>query len=167
MIVYKLSDRFCPNDFHPLSVLFLQLTKQINMIKFFRQIRQQLLAQNKFTKYLIYAIGEIILVVIGILIALQVNNYNEAKKQEIKTKEILTKIHEELAINIQKSDDIIEYYKMKDSLFYLFFNDKFTIADYKEIGLSEVPYLTLSYRDLQIVDNAYKSLIQEAANIFH
>ena len=89
------------------------------MIKFFRKIRQQLLTQNKFTKYLLYAIGEIILVVIGILIALQVNNYNEAKKQELKTKEILTKIHEELALNIQKSDDIIEFYKMKDSLFYL------------------------------------------------
>ena len=57
------------------------------MIKFFRKIRQRLLTENKFSKYLLYAIGEIILVVIGILIALQVNNYNEAKKQEIKTKE--------------------------------------------------------------------------------
>jgi len=87
------------------------------MIKFFRKIRQQLIAQNKFTKYLLYAIGEIILVVIGILIALQVNNYNEAKKQEIKTKEILTKIHEELAINIQNSDEIIEFYKVNLSFY--------------------------------------------------
>jgi len=47
------------------------------MIKFFRKIRQQLLAENKFTKYLIYAIGEIVLVVIGILIALSINNWNE------------------------------------------------------------------------------------------
>jgi len=46
------------------------------MIKFFRKIRQKLLSENKFNKYLIYAIGEIILVVIGILIALQVNNWN-------------------------------------------------------------------------------------------
>lgn len=57
------------------------------MIKFFRKIRQQLLSENKFSKYLIYAIGEIILVVIGILIALQINNYNEAKK--LKDKEII------------------------------------------------------------------------------
>ena len=47
------------------------------MIKFFRKIRQKLLAENRFSKYLIYAIGEIVLVVIGILIALQINNWNK------------------------------------------------------------------------------------------
>lgn len=50
------------------------------MIKFFRTIRQKMLNDNKFRKYLIYAIGEIILVVIGILIALQINNANENRK---------------------------------------------------------------------------------------
>jgi len=50
------------------------------MIKFFRSIRQRLLSENKFSKYLIYAIGEIVLVVIGILIALRINNWNESKK---------------------------------------------------------------------------------------
>jgi len=44
------------------------------MIKFFRKIRQSLLAENKYSKYLLYALGEIILVVIGILIALQITN---------------------------------------------------------------------------------------------
>ena len=54
------------------------------MIKFFRKIRHRLFAENKTSKYLMYAIGEIILVVIGILIALQINNWNTAriKKQE-------------------------------------------------------------------------------------
>ena len=46
------------------------------MIKFFRHIRQNLLNEGKTTKYFKYAIGEIILVVIGILIALQINNWN-------------------------------------------------------------------------------------------
>ncbi|WP_350290034.1 DUF6090 family protein [uncultured Croceitalea sp.] len=55
------------------------------MIKFFRKIRQNLLSENKFSKYLIYAVGEIILVVIGILIALQINNWNENRKSEIET----------------------------------------------------------------------------------
>ncbi len=49
------------------------------MIKFFRKIRQKTLTENKFSKYLIYAIGEIILVVIGILIALNINNWNNNK----------------------------------------------------------------------------------------
>ncbi len=52
------------------------------MIKFFRKIIQKLLTENKFSKYLIYAVGEIVLVVIGILIALQINNLNEQSKKE-------------------------------------------------------------------------------------
>ena len=50
------------------------------MIKFFRKIRRRLLSENNFSKYLIYAIGEIILVVVGILIALQINTANENRK---------------------------------------------------------------------------------------
>jgi len=56
------------------------------MIKFFRNIRQKLAAENKVMAYLRYAIGEILLVVIGILIALQINNWNEKRQQsELKT----------------------------------------------------------------------------------
>ena len=62
------------------------------MIKFFRKIRQKLLSENKFNKYIVYAIGEIILVVIGILIALQINNNNEATKNKEKEKIILKEI---------------------------------------------------------------------------
>lgn len=51
------------------------------MLKLFRNIRQNLIMENKTSKYLKYAIGEIVLVVIGILIALQVNNSNEGRKQ--------------------------------------------------------------------------------------
>jgi len=47
------------------------------MIKFFRKIRQKLVSENRFTKYMIYALGELLLVVIGILIALQINNWNQ------------------------------------------------------------------------------------------
>lgn len=50
------------------------------MIKFFRRIRKKLLSENKFSKYILYAIGEIILVVIGILIALQIGNWNNIRR---------------------------------------------------------------------------------------
>ena len=50
------------------------------MIKFFRNIRKDLMEKNKTSRYIKYAIGEIILVVIGILIALQINNWNENRK---------------------------------------------------------------------------------------
>ena len=54
------------------------------MLKFFHQIRKRLLSENRFSKYLFYAVGEILLVVIGILIALQINNWNNNKKNEQK-----------------------------------------------------------------------------------
>lgn len=56
------------------------------MLPFFRKIRQGLLRNNKFSKYLLYAIGEIILVVFGILIALQINNWNEYQKERKREK---------------------------------------------------------------------------------
>jgi hypothetical protein len=52
------------------------------MIKFFRKIRQEMLTENKFSRYVLYAIGEILLVIIGILIALSINNWNENNKLE-------------------------------------------------------------------------------------
>ena len=56
------------------------------MLHFFRKIRHDLIADSKFYKYLKYAIGEIVLVVLGILIALQINNWNE--KRNISKKEL-------------------------------------------------------------------------------
>lgn len=63
------------------------------MLKFFRKIRQQLLQEGSFQKYLLYAIGEIALVMIGILLALQVNNWNENRKKLSAEKTILKAIH--------------------------------------------------------------------------
>ncbi len=72
------------------------------MTKFFRKIRQNLLMENKTGKYLKYAIGEIILVVIGILIALQINNWNERKKNISQAEKHL----ETVKLNLQ--DDILQ-----------------------------------------------------------
>ena len=74
------------------------------MIKFFRKIRQNLLTENKFSKYLIYAIGEIILVVIGILIALSINNWNEKSKNKKQEKHVLLQLKEEYKENLTELD---------------------------------------------------------------
>ncbi len=70
------------------------------MIKFFRHIRKNLLMENKTGKYFKYAIGEIILVVIGILIALQINNWNSKQKDIAKEQQILLSLQEEFKQNI-------------------------------------------------------------------
>lgn len=76
------------------------------MIKFFRRIRQKLLSENKFSKYLLYAIGEIILVVIGILIALQINNWNERRKNTAKESVLLKQINRDFRSNKIQLDSI-------------------------------------------------------------
>ena len=71
------------------------------MINFFRKIRKKLLTQNKVSKYLLYAIGEIVLVVIGILIALQINTWNEKQKNKNQVKSYAQKLILDLYQDIQ------------------------------------------------------------------
>ncbi|MFY0698599.1 MAG: hypothetical protein JXR11_12145 [Balneola sp.] len=80
------------------------------MIKFFRKIRQKMLTENKFSKYLIYAVGEIFLVVIGILIALQINNWNEDQKKTVLESQYLIRLREEATWNIQQIESNKELY---------------------------------------------------------
>ncbi|MGS0523860.1 DUF6090 family protein [Zobellia nedashkovskayae] len=90
------------------------------MIKFFRHIRQQLLSENKFSKYLLYAIGEIVLVVIGILIALQINNRNNYNEQRSLEHEYLLSLQAEFETNLNKINTSIEENKQRiESLDYL------------------------------------------------
>ena len=83
------------------------------MLKFFRGIRQNFLSENKFSQYILYAIGEIVLVVIGILIALQINNWNELRKNEDNTVLMLRQLREENSSNIS---ELLEGKIYRDSL---------------------------------------------------
>ena len=82
------------------------------MIKFFRKIRQNLISAGKAGSYLKYAIGEIVLVVIGILIALQINNWNQERKikqkETIVLKELLTSINSDLKAYKTHTDPSLE-----------------------------------------------------------
>ena len=69
------------------------------MINVLRRIRQKMIKENTFSKYLMYAIGEIILVVIGILIALQINNWNEARKATIQEITLLKNIQQDIELD--------------------------------------------------------------------
>ena len=80
------------------------------MIKFFRKIRQKLLSENKLSKYLIYAVGEIILVVIGILIALAINNWTNEKRVHSEEIATLQKLIQDLKSDNKRYLDNIEFY---------------------------------------------------------
>ena len=71
------------------------------MLTFFRRIRKELLGEGSASKYFLYAIGEILLVMIGILLALQVNNWNEERKKEAIEKDLLLGIKENILGNIE------------------------------------------------------------------
>ena len=79
------------------------------MIKFFRHIRKSLLMENKTGKYFKYAIGEIILVMIGILLALQVNTWNEIRKDNDKEQQILKQLAEEYKSNLLQLEQKIAH----------------------------------------------------------
>ena len=78
------------------------------MIKFFRKIRLQLLTEKKISRYFLYAIGEIILVVLGILIALSVNNWNEERKTEKLEINMLDQVKKGLIFDLNQVEEIIE-----------------------------------------------------------
>ena len=77
------------------------------MIKLFRKIRQKMLIENKISKYLIYAIGEIVLVVIGIFIAIQLNNLNENRKLQNKEDEYYCKFLEDVQQDLTQIETLI------------------------------------------------------------
>ncbi|GMQ25458.1 hypothetical protein Aoki45_21400 [Algoriphagus sp. oki45] len=128
------------------------------MISLFRKIRQKLLQQNRVTRYLAYAVGEIVLVVIGILIALQINTWNEQRKDKEKENSILLGLYteslgnrENLKTTIQHHEALLETTKSLMGLFYL--------SDYelKNYNLDSLIERTIDFRDF----NPSLSVIQD------
>lgn len=131
------------------------------MIKLFRKIRQKLLTENKFSKYLIYAIGEVVLVVIGILIAISLNNWNIEngnKKTVTKNSKILIEnlekdsvYIEEMIIKIQKDEDDLSSFQARLS------SRTITLDTLMKIARHEFnPFtLTINFEN----ENAYKTMV--------
>lgn len=81
------------------------------MINLFRKIRQNSVFKNRFSHYLIYAIGEIILVVIGIIIALQLNNWNDERKEGMRAIKLLQNLQEEFSQDSIKINTMVNFEK--------------------------------------------------------
>ena len=81
------------------------------MVSIFRKIRHKLLKTNRVTSYVFYAIGEIVLVMVGILLALQVNNWNETRKFNNTINNTIQTIFNDLATDTTYASGIIEFYE--------------------------------------------------------
>lgn len=133
------------------------------MLRFFRKIRQNLFQEKKIGRYLAYAFGEVALVIIGIMIAVGLNNMNEAKAQDKKIQAILKQIRSELVSTIEDSNGLIQYFQRKDSLIYLVMNRKASEEDFKNPenggGLRSI---SVNYRTLTIQDDGFNNLMQKS-----
>ena len=141
------------------------------MIKFFRHIRKTLISENKMGKYFKYAIGEILLVVIGILIALQINNWNEHKKAVQKEIEVLEAITLDLDFNIKeinlllndrvlnlnkisKSIELLIEYLESDKSYHDSLRVHFTRSNsYYEVNLKNTAYQSLTSIGIDLIQN--------------
>ncbi|MEX0997352.1 MAG: DUF6090 family protein [Flavobacteriaceae bacterium] len=130
------------------------------MIKFFRNIRKKLIEQNKVRNYFFYAIGEILLVVIGILIALQVNDWNENLKNKNKEQLILRDLHIEFQKNKEKLQSIIlhhqEIIKATTEVLNLIKEPESVILQH---NIDSLLYLTIDHYDFSPSESAISELI--------
>lgn len=126
------------------------------MIKIFRKIRQNFIMKNESSKYLKYAIGEIVLVVIGILIAVSINEWSESRKQKQELLNIYTIVAKDLKNDISHVESVIEGYQKKEPLFNKVLEGKMTKEDY-ETCINCTRIIT-GYQDLTINKNGYNLL---------
>jgi hypothetical protein len=152
------------------------------MIKFFRKIRYNLLEQNKFSKYLLYAIGEIVLVVIGILIALSINNWNENRKTEVKIKNSVVALRNDLIqdtiLITARLPFINEHYDLNESLRARVAKPNATVDTLIQImryefnpnWIVQIPYNTNTYNSLNqtgLIENLSGSLKATIKNFYN
>lgn len=137
------------------------------MIKIFRKNRKNMLKDNKFSKYFLYALGEIILVVIGILIALSINNWNELKKTRNTEKVYLIEIKSDLIQDTLLLSQVIKDHKWR--IAQLMSQDTTIDFIFEEIigklpkvgGVSRLEYIFYTDRKFRPKIGTYNSMISE------
>lgn len=157
------------------------LKLNIQMIPIFRKIRKKMLDDNRPLKYIRYAIGEIILVVIGILIALQINNWNEQRKDHIKLRSNLIEIKASLENDLKllnASGVTLDSYEGSGIYLLNFLSDKLEVVDstqlkssflftgfYIDFSLNSVPYEKLAKENnLELIMN--DSIVTVLSNFY-
>ncbi len=138
------------------------------MIRFFRKIRQRLMSEGNVSKYLLYSIGEILLVVIGILIALQINNWNQKINDRNEQYSILEGILSDLEQDVESLNERVADFEMRltyfasiDTTFEL--NRNYDVYRALEDTSQVLNYIWLMHRPKSFRSNhgTYKSMISD------
>lgn len=131
------------------------------MINIFRKIRKQLANDNKPLKYMRYAFGEIILVVIGILIALQINSWNKDRIAKMEEKQILKNLHNEFQENEYLLNEVVDInvkcFNTGVSIMGLFGKERWEIANY---NIDSLIFFSFEKRQFNPSENALQDLLQ-------
>jgi hypothetical protein len=149
------------------------------MLRLFKNLRGDSLGKNKVIKYLVYAFGEIILVVIGILIAVQIDNSNENRKKLEAFQEIVNEIEENLTADIEQYDFLLKQHYLKDSIMKRVLTGDLTEAEYRKnwrelrslISACITFYMhkngfTALQKILEDVPNEYKPIVKDLTDYY-
>ena len=124
-----------------------------------------LLADNMFSKYILYAFGEIVLVVVGILLALQVDAWNDEKQSNDEARLLLAQVQEELAFNIFKLNDGHNRYRAYDTCVHRVLQKEATYDDYKNMGKFATYVYARELCNLPVLENEYKKINNDVRTI--
>ena len=130
------------------------------MLKFFRKIRQGLLSEGKTGKYLKYAIGEILLVIIGILIALWINNKNQDRGKEEKIKSTLVAIQNDIIQDTYYTKWLINRFIRKDSIYAKILDNQMDYHQLYDKELREIEDVSFHAISYNIQTNGYAQLME-------
>jgi hypothetical protein len=127
------------------------------MLKFFRHRRKDQVKKTKTGTYLKYVVGEVILVVIGILTAVQINNWNESRKLKNTINTVYSIIKSDLQTDIKSIDGIVSPMEVAESIFKSVISNTMTFEDYKKCTecfsiISGCPDIALETRGLKLLE---------------
>jgi hypothetical protein len=130
------------------------------MIKFFRKIRQNMIKENRASKYILYAIGEIVLVVIGILIALSINNWNEENKDRVLEKQMMANLNTEFQNNLDKIQKSVSQYKQtEDAIRFLMSKMKASSEELNQYNIDSLLAVAVDVFDYRPTQNTLTEIL--------
>lgn len=142
------------------------------MFRFFRNIRISLLKEGKTARYLKYALGEILLVMIGILLALQVNNWNDRRKQRENLKKIYAIVKSDLELDCKTIDGVFDKMAPREVYFLKVLDGTMTIKDYQDCNsckfiITGYPDIAIRTRGINLLKNIGYTSIENKDPLFH